>query len=141
MARWLKVRNETRNIVLPIRARWCASFFCQLRGLMFRRRLPPDEALLLAGRRESRLETAIHMLFVFFPLAVFWLDREGRVVDRTLARPFRPFYISRWPARDVLEGSPDLLEMVAVGDTLSWEPIEKHADGAEVCGMPRFVVR
>lgn len=122
MAHWLNVRNETRGAVLPVRARRCASFFCQLRGLMFRRHLSPDEALLLVGRREGRLETAIHMLFVFFPIAVFWLDREGYVVDRTLARPFRPFYISRRPARDVLEGPPVLLEMIALGDRLTFEP-------------------
>lgn len=120
MARWLIVRNETRNTVLPVRARRCASFFCQFRGLMFRRRLPPDEALLLVGRRESRLETAIHMFFVFFPIAVFWLDREGRVVDRTLARPFRPLYVSRRPARDVLEGPPELLERISIGDRLTF---------------------
>ncbi|MCX8068751.1 MAG: DUF192 domain-containing protein [Anaerolineae bacterium] len=122
MDQWLKVRNETRNIVLPVRARRCVSFFCQLRGLMFRRRLSSDEALLLVGQRESRLETAIHMFFVFFPISVFWLDREGRVVDRTLARPFHPLYVSRLPARDVLEGPPELLEMVAVGDWLTFEP-------------------
>jgi len=89
---------------------------------MFRRHLLPDEALLLVGRRESRLETAIHMLFVFFPISVFWLDRDGRVVDRTLARPFRPLYVSRQPARDVLEGPPVLLEMIALGDRLTFEP-------------------
>lgn len=112
------VRNETQGRLLLGKARRCADFFCQLRGLMFRRHLGDDEGLWLVGRRESRLATAIHMFFVFFPIAVVWLDRHGRVVDTRLARPFRPVYISRAPARDVLEGPPGLLEQVHIGDTL-----------------------
>jgi uncharacterized membrane protein (UPF0127 family) len=66
------------------------------------------------------METAIHMLFVFFPIAAIWLDRTGRVVDVVLARPFRPFYAPRAPARDILEGPPELLAEVSVGDLLEF---------------------
>ncbi|MCS7179092.1 MAG: DUF192 domain-containing protein [Anaerolineae bacterium] len=118
MPRWLWIRNQTRRKTLPVRARWCASFWCRLRGLTFRRHLPSNEALLLVGRQESRIGTAIHMLFVFFPIAVIWLDRTGKVVDTALARPFRLWYAPRLPARDVLEGPPGLLEEVSVGDLL-----------------------
>ncbi len=123
---WLSVSNETRGERLPLRVRRCWSFLCRLRGLTFRRRLAADEALLLVGERQDRLDTAIHMFFVFFPIAVVWLDREGRVVDVRLARPFRPLYVPRAPARDVLEGPPALLEGVAVGDRLRFE--ERSAD-------------
>jgi uncharacterized membrane protein (UPF0127 family) len=58
------------------------------------------------------------MFFVFFPIAAIWLDRNGQVVDAQLARPFRPLYIPRAPARDVLEGAPALLEQVQIGDQL-----------------------
>lgn len=122
MARYLTVHNRTRGTTLPVRARWCASF-CRLRGLTFRRHLASDEALLLVGGRESRAETAIHMLFVFFPIAAIWLDRTGKVVDVVLARPFRPFYAPRAPARDVLEGPPELLREVTVGDRLEFKEI------------------
>jgi len=115
---WQGVWNGTRQKRLPVRARRCASFLCRLRGLTFRRRLGRDEALLLVGGREGRVEAAIHMLFVFFPIAVVWLDEEGRVVDRCLARPFRPLYVPRAAARDVLEGPPALLERIALGDVL-----------------------
>jgi uncharacterized membrane protein (UPF0127 family) len=91
--------------------------------LTFRRSLAADEGLLLVGVRENRADTAIHMLFVFFPISAVWLDREGRVVDARLALPFRPLYIPRGPARDVLEGPPQLLEMMRVGDRLSFEEL------------------
>jgi uncharacterized membrane protein (UPF0127 family) len=58
------------------------------------------------------------MFFVFFPIAAVWLDRDGRVVDARLARPFRPIYVPQAPARDVLEGPPALLESLQVGDKL-----------------------
>ena len=114
----MTVQNETQNKQLLRRARRCTSFLCRLRGLTFRRSLDDNEGLLLVGKRESRADTAIHMFFVFFPIAAIWLDSNGQVVDAQLARPFRPLYVPRSPARDVLEGSPALLEKVKVGDTL-----------------------
>lgn len=118
MATWMTVSNETREELLLVHVRRCASFLCRLRGLTWRRALGDDEGLLLVGQRESRAEAAIHMFFVLFPIAVVWLDQQGRVVDTQLARPFRPLYVPREPARDVLEGPPSLLNRVAVGDQL-----------------------
>lgn len=115
---WAKAWNESREEPLLDRVRRCRSFFSRLRGLTFRRRLGADEGILLVGARESRMDSAIHMLFVFFPIAVVWLDREGRVVDTALARPFRLAYVPSGPARDVLEGPPDLLDRVGPGDRL-----------------------
>ena len=118
MTVWIEAWNETCGERLLARVRRCESFLCRLRGLMFRRALSQEEGLLLVGRRMSRADTAIHMLCVFFPLAVVWLDEQGQVVDAVLARPFRPFYVPRWPARDVLEGPPSLLESLHIGDRL-----------------------
>ena len=114
------VWNEARDRRLLGRVRRCTSFLCRLRGLTFRRSLGDDEGLLLVGNRESRIDTAIHMFFVFFPIAAIWLDQDGEIVDAQLARPFRPLYVPRAPARDVLEGSPALLEQVRIGDTLRY---------------------
>ena len=115
---YMVVWNETRGERLLKRVRRCAGFLSRLRGLTFRRYLDDDEGLLLVGRRESRTDVAIHMLFVFFPIAAVWLDGSGRVVDARLARPFRPLYVPRASARDVLEGPPTLLERVSIGDQL-----------------------
>jgi uncharacterized membrane protein (UPF0127 family) len=88
---------------------------------MFRRRLAPGEALLLVEPRDSRVATAIHMLFVPFPIAVVWISGSGRVVDKTLARPWRPLYVPRAPARYILETDPAFLERVTLGDELLFE--------------------
>ena len=112
------VENRTQGKLVLARVRWCKSLACRLRGLMFRRHLSPDEGLLLVENKASIFATAIHMFFVFFPIAAIWLDDSFRVVDKTLARPFRPFYASRLPARYVLEAVPAVLDRVTVGDQL-----------------------
>lgn len=114
----MMVWNETRSEPVLGRVRRCGSFLCHLRGLTLRRTLGEEEGLLLVWRRESRVDTAIHMFFVFFPIAAIWLGKDTRVVDARLARPFRPLYVPRAPAQYVLEGPPALLERVCVGDQL-----------------------
>ncbi len=119
------VRRLPEGEVLVARARWCDTFLCKLRGLTFRRALPPDEGLILVEAGDSRLGTGIHMLWVFFPIAVIWVDSRGDVVDVRLARPFVPVYLPRRPARYILEGVPALLERVQVGDRLEFVPYEE----------------
>ena len=116
-----RIWNATKEEWLPVRARRCDSFLCRLRGLTFRRHLGAEEALLLVGDKEGRLETGIHMFFVFFSIAAVWLDGEGRIVDAVIARPFRPFYLPCGPAKDVLEGPPSLMMQVSKGDVLRFE--------------------
>ena len=115
------IRNETTGQVLARRVTRCADFFSRGRGLMFRRPLAEDAAYLFVERRESVSGTTIHMFFVFFPIGVIWLDGERRVVDKALARPFRPYYAPRRPARYFVECHPEVLERVSIGDTLGWE--------------------
>jgi uncharacterized membrane protein (UPF0127 family) len=63
------------------------------------------------------------MMFVFFSIAVIWINGEGVVVDARLARPFISVQVPRAPARYVLEGLPALLDQVHVGDRLEFTPL------------------
>ena len=89
---------------------------------MFRsqRAVADEQVYLFVEGRESVAQTAIHMLFVVFPIAVVWLDRDRHVVDKVLARPFRPYYAPSRPAQYYIEGHPDLLDRVDVGDQLEF---------------------
>jgi uncharacterized membrane protein (UPF0127 family) len=100
----------------------CDTFWKRGRGLMFRRgaAVGDDRVFLFVEGRESVAATTIHMFFVFFPIAVIWLDENRRVVDKVLARPFRPYYAPRRPARYFVEGHPSLLERVNAGDELEF---------------------
>ena len=115
------VNAATGEILAPIVVP-CDTFWKRGRGLMSRGRRAVSEGqiFLFVEGRESIARAAIHMLFVFFPIAVIWLGGERQVVDQTLARPFRPYYAPRRAARYYVEGDPSLLERVRVGDRLEF---------------------
>jgi len=112
--------NHSSGQTVARRVVRCDTFWKRGRGLMLRRSLAEDEAYLFVEGRESVAQAAIHMFFVFFPIAVLWLDRDRRVVDKALARPFRPYYAPRRPAQYYVEGHPCLLERVDIGDELDF---------------------
>jgi uncharacterized membrane protein (UPF0127 family) len=122
----IEIKNKSRTLKSPIQARYCDSFFCQLRGLMFRRSLAPDEGLLLVGKRQNRSESAIHMLFMFIDLAVVWIDSSHQVVDVQYARCWRLIYTPQSPAKYVLELPPNRLDEFQIGDQLHLD--ESHMD-------------
>jgi uncharacterized membrane protein (UPF0127 family) len=115
------LQNLSRPQVQPITAHYCASFLCRLRGLTFRRYLPPDQGLLLVQGRDSRMDASIHMLFVFINLAVVWINSEDEVIDVKLARPWRLAYLPQRPARYVLELAVERLNDFNVGDRVKIE--------------------
>ena len=97
------IRNLTRPSIPPIHARWCQSFFSRLRGFTFRSSVAFDEGLVLVEANDSRLDTSIHMFFVWTDLAVAWVNSDNEVVDNVLAKAWRPFYAPSRPARYVIE--------------------------------------
>lgn len=116
MSSTVSIQNLNRELARDVRVGYCDSFACRLRGLMFRRSLGPDEGLLLVGGRDSRADSAIHMLFVSFDLAVFWIDSELQVVDKVLAKSWRPAYIPARGARYILEIHASRIGDYAIGD-------------------------
>ena len=117
----VSIINRETNQVLIQSARWCSSRLCRLRGLQFRRRLNPEEALILVKDKDSIASSSIHRFFVFFPIAAIWINKKGKVTSAQLAKPWRPYYASPEPASYVLETSQDILDKISVGDELVFE--------------------
>jgi uncharacterized membrane protein (UPF0127 family) len=113
--------NQTTGEILARNVTRCEAFGQRLRGLMFRRGLDLDEAYLFSCGRESILEASIHTFFVFYPIAVLWLDACRVVVDKRLAYPFRPLYAPRRAAAFFVEGAPQLLERARLGDQIEFQ--------------------
>lgn len=122
MTRQVHVLNSSRQDQLLLTGRWCDSFACRLRGMMFRRTCLPKQGLILVQPRASRWDAAIHMWFVAFPLGVVWLDEAGIVVGAVLARAGH-IYLPPKPARYVVESTPDLLECVGPGDRVVFRDV------------------
>lgn len=116
MSKTVTVHNKNRKIEGELRVKYCNTFLTQLRGLSFRSILPRDEGLLLVGRLDSRLDSSIHMFFVPFDLSVIWIDSNMQVVDKILAKPWRPAYFSKRPAKYALEIHPERWGDFEIGD-------------------------
>jgi hypothetical protein len=116
MPSFVRVNNLNDPAMQPALVRYCDAFGCRLRGLMFRPILAPDDGLLLVEKADSRLSAAIHMWFVRFDLAVFWINADLRVVDKVVARPWHNAYVPKAAARYTLEVHPDRSDDYAVGD-------------------------
>jgi uncharacterized membrane protein (UPF0127 family) len=121
MPKTITVQNKDRMSAEPLRVRYCDTFLTQLRGLTFRSRLPHEEGLLLAGKRDSRLDSSIHMLFVSFDLSVIWINSAMQVVDKVLAKSWRPAYFSKVPAKYVLEIHPGRWRDFEIGDKVEFK--------------------
>lgn len=118
------IYNQDKPDLAPIQARYCASFFCRLRGLTFKRSIPTQTGLLFAHARENRLDAAITMIGVWVDLAVVWIDSDKKVVDLVLARPWRPLYIPSRSARYFLEMNALHLTDFEIGDRLDFDAQE-----------------
>jgi len=123
MPRLVQVHNLSKPLLAPATVLFCDSFACRLRGLMFRRSLSPETGLLLAHKADSRLDAAIHMLFVPFELAVFWIDSQLRVVDKVRARPWRPAYLPAARASYTLEIHATRLDDYKVDDQIEFKHV------------------
>lgn len=120
MPRQVLVTNQTRSLSEPISAAYYDSFFNRLRGLMFQPGVKRRQGVLLVQERENRIDSAIHMLFCNFELAVIWINSELKVADTCLARRWRPYYMPGKPAKYILETHPDHLPEFQVGDQLTF---------------------
>ena len=115
------IQNQNRHLDDPARVKFCDSFLCRLRGLMFRSVLARDEGLILVIGRDSRVDSSIHMLFMSFDIAVFWINSEMNVVDKVIAKSWRPAYFPAQAARYTLEIHPSRYNDYEVGDKVQFE--------------------
>jgi uncharacterized membrane protein (UPF0127 family) len=88
---------------------------------MFQKQLPPGFGLLLVEKRNSRVDTAIHMFFMRFDITVVWINSEYKVIDVQMARRWPPFYIPRSPACFVLETNTQNYSDFMIGDVVTFK--------------------
>jgi uncharacterized protein len=93
--------NVSKGKTLCPKTRLCTSIFSQARGLMFSR--PIHDTCLIFDFGKPR-RTDLHMLFVFFPIDILYINDKYCVVDmRAGAMPFTPLIKSTVPSRYIVE--------------------------------------
>ncbi len=120
MPSFVFVQNKDHPLAAPARIQVCSSFGSRLRGLMFRSSLDRDAGLLLQMSGDSRIDASIHMFFVPFAIAVFWVKSAMQVVDKIIAQPWRPAYFPAQPARFVIELHPDRFSEYEIGQSVEF---------------------
>ena len=86
---------------------------------MFTKQMPLDHGIILAEKKESRVDTAIHMMFMNFDITVLWLNKELAVVDKALAKRWVPIYLPKIRAKYVVELHASQFSNFSIGDRLS----------------------
>jgi len=87
--------NKTTNKKIVDKSFLAKTHWQKMKGLMFEAPQNFDYALVFVLPRESVVNASIHMLFVFFPIDVVYLNKEKKVVD--IVRNLQPFALGYAP--------------------------------------------
>ncbi len=117
----LPISPETKGHAEPLSVKICDTFSTRLKGYMFQDSISLNEGLLFANKSKNILDAIIHMFFMNFDLAVFWLDEKNIVVDKTIAKRWHPYYAPKTAAQKILEVHPAQIEKFSIGDQLTIE--------------------
>ncbi len=102
----------------PVHVKYCDTFWRKFLGLMFAKGLQPDEGIILVDNTESKLNASIHMFFMNYDITVLWLDKDLIIVDKTLAKRWRPYYAPKAAAQYVVELHVSRISDFSVGEKL-----------------------
>jgi len=106
--------------VLIKKIKFASNSWERTKGLMFEEKKDFNYALIFDFPRESRIMTSLHMLFVFFPIDVLFLDKEKKIVDKTTLYPFIPNYTPKKAAKYVIEMPLGKAKSVKIGQKIEW---------------------
>lgn len=97
--------------------------FDRMKGLMFEDEKKFDYGLVMVMSKESRLESSIHMMFVFFPIEVLFLNQNKIIVDKVTLNPFHLNHTPKKAAKYVIELPKGTTKSAKLGDKVTWEKI------------------
>ncbi|MDD5148265.1 MAG: DUF192 domain-containing protein [Candidatus ainarchaeum sp.] len=114
------VNKSTSKKIMP-KVRLADNSWLRLKGLMFENQAVFDYALVFDLPSESVLHATIHMLFVFFPIDIVFLDKGKKVVDIVRGiQPFTPSCSPKKPAKFLIELPAGKASGIKEGDLLEW---------------------
>jgi uncharacterized membrane protein (UPF0127 family) len=115
----IQILNNNQPEV-KITVNWCSSFFSKLKGLMFVPSLQDNTGIILVDSLESRINTAIHMLFMNFDITTVWINKKRQVVDVAYAKKWHLSYFPKKSAQYVLEINISHINDFHIGDQLTF---------------------
>jgi len=118
----MKLINKKTKKILIEKIKIAETPWGKLRGLMFETKENYDYGLVFDFGDEHQAMASIHMMFVFFPIDLVYLNNKKQVVDlkRKIA-PFTPNYTPKKRARYLIEMPENSTKQIKLGDELDWE--------------------
>jgi uncharacterized membrane protein (UPF0127 family) len=87
---------------------------------MFRADLEIYSGIALQVNPPGVVNASIHMFFMYFDIAVVWIDKNMRVVDTNLAKKWRPYYAPKTAASYTIELHKDRLSDFQINDQVEF---------------------
>lgn len=113
--------NKTRQKAIIQKTRKAQNSWQCFKGLMFEKKKRFDYGLIFDFKREARIGASIHMLFVFFPIDLVFMDSEKKVVDiKQNIRPFSLNYTPKKKARFLAELPVKAAGEININDEMEW---------------------
>ena len=94
------------------------NFFSRLKGLMFKKDIAVNQAGLFINKNENIVDSAIHMLFMNFDIAVFWLDKANTIVDKRIAKKWGLIYSPDVKSQKILETHTEIFDKLQIGEEI-----------------------
>ncbi|MDA1196602.1 MAG: DUF192 domain-containing protein [Nanoarchaeota archaeon] len=114
------LHNTTKNTSLTNTVAYASSLFEKTKGLMFTKQ-HKHRALIFPFNQEKT--QSLHMLFVFYPIDVIFLNKDKKIVE--LKENFKPFtsYTSKEKAQYILELPKNTIKQSqsSVGDSIRFK--------------------
>ena len=114
------LKNNSTGKTIIEKVRFANGFFSNMKGLMFESEKNFDYALIFPLPYESRIGASVHMMFVFFPIDIIFLDSKKHVVDKATLVPWMLNYTPKKPAKYFIEMQAGKASMAKIGDMIGW---------------------
>jgi len=112
--------NKTRNTVVCKKSKYLKSILSKSIGLMFSQKIY-DTGLIFVFNKPTVVH--LHMFFVFFPIDVFFLNKNKKVIE--LKENFLPFtlWFSKVKSSFIIETPKNTIKNsnTRIGDTLAFK--------------------
>jgi len=113
--------NPDSKETISGKVRFADTSLKRLRGLMFEQEKNFDYALVFELPSETRFGASVHMMFVFFPIDIVFLDSQKRVVDKATLNPWEMNYIPKKAAKYFVELPKGKAKNIRLGNRLEWK--------------------
>ena len=115
------LKNNSTNQKIIEQTRIASSFFSKFKGLMLESK--HDFALIFVLEKESIIGASIHMLFVFKPIDIVYLNEKKQIIE--LAQNIQPWILNfspKKPAKYFIELPKGLIKKnsLKLGQEIDW---------------------